>query len=139
VPFWLILGSVYSYLRSREHGKPKLTRSQAPLRFRENPRNSGQRFWDDSPPRPKGRRRLRYPRQYWLRRRIARRRKKPEGEFIPWDQAYFAAHHKPHLSNPRLYYGPSFAAFCASIDPTLPIQLMKDDFLSTTKVKERAD
>jgi hypothetical protein len=45
---------------------------------------------------------------------------------------------KPHLSNPRLCYGPSFDDCLSNIDRTLPVQLMKDDFMSTTQVKEKA-
>jgi hypothetical protein len=81
----------------------------------------------------------RYPKQYWLRRRIAQREPKPEGDFLPWDFAEFSAHHNPHLLNLHLIYGSSFDNCLTNIDPTLTIQLMKDDFISTTKVKERSD
>lgn len=129
----LIIASAYCYYHTRDHGKPKLTKSHEILRFCES-RNSGTRFWDDSPPRSQRKRRRRYPKQYWLRRRIARREPKPEGNFLPWDLAECAAHHNLHLSNPRLLYGPLFDVCLKHIDPTLPVQLMKDNFISTTKV-----
>ena len=134
----LILSIFTSYLLHQAPVNSKLTKTQEPLRFC-NTRSSGPKFWDDSLPTRRRRKRRRYPKQYWLRRRIARREPPPEGDFLPWDHTECEAHNQPHLSNPRILYGQSFDDFLSTIDPTLPVQLMKADFISTTKVKEKAD
>jgi hypothetical protein len=84
------------------------------------------------PPHPGGRtrtRRRRYPRHYYLRRKISRRNPVllVTMELIPWDLDETKAHMKHRwISNPRATYGTHFDIFCKSLDP-LPHQTATDD------------